>query len=49
METNKLFRLKKPLYGLSESGYYWHETLFNHLIGDLCMTPATSDLILFYR
>lgn len=49
LSSNQLLRLLKPLYGLSDSGDYWHSTFSNHLTRDLNMTLTTGDLSLFFR
>lgn len=49
MNSDQLLKLLKPLYGLSESGDYWHETFFRHLQDDMHMTPTTGDLSFFFK
>lgn len=43
LKTNELLQLLKQLYGLTDSGYYCHETMTNHLKTDLQMFPTTGD------
>jgi hypothetical protein len=40
---DELLQVIKPLYGLSDSGDYWAETLSAHHMEDLRMTQATAD------
>ena len=49
LPPGRLLRLLKPLYGLSDSGDYWHSTFSNHLINDLRMTKTAGDLSLFIK
>lgn len=49
LESDQLLKLLKPLYGLSESGDYWHETFFRHLREDLQTRPSTGDLSCFFK
>lgn len=49
LSEDNLLRLLKPLYGLSDSGDYWHSTFSNHLQHDLNMTQTTGDLSLFFK
>lgn len=39
----------KPLYGLRDSGAYWHKTFSRHLRSDFTMTPTTEDLSMNVR
>lgn len=39
----------KPLYVLTDSGYYWNRTLDQHLCEDLLMNPTTVDLYIYVR
>ena len=49
LSHDKLLRLLKPLYGLSDSGDYWHVTFTRHLTEELGMTHTTGDLSLFFK
>ena len=49
LSPNQLFKLMKPLYGLSDSGDRWHYTLRKHFIEDLSMKPTTGDLSLYVK
>lgn len=49
LPSDQLLKLLKPIYGLSDSGDYWHATFSNHLIRDLGMTSTTGDLSLFFK
>lgn len=49
LASNQLLKILKPLYGISDSGDYWHSTFSNHLIHDLRMTTCTGDLYLFFK
>ena len=49
LSPNKLFKLMKPLYGLSDSGDRWHYTLRMHFIEDLAMKPTTGGLSLYAK
>lgn len=45
---DKLLKLLEILYGLSDSGDYYHITTSNHLIDDLKMHPLTEGFGLLY-
>lgn len=49
LSSDKLLRLDKPLYGLSDAGDYWHETFAKHLKGELRMNSTTGYLSLYIR
>lgn len=49
MKSNQLLKLLKPLFGLSDSGDYWHVTMKKHLVNDLKMHPLTRDLAYFIK
>ena len=49
LNEKQLLRLLKPLYGLADSGDYWHVTFANHIKNDLEMIPSTGDLSLFFQ
>lgn len=44
-----LFKLLRPLYGLSDSGDYWQTTFSGHIKNDLKMSEALSDYSLFFK
>ena len=46
---DQLLRLLKPLYGLTDSGDYWHQTFSRHLKEYLTMRPTAGDLSLYIR
>jgi hypothetical protein len=48
LDENQLLQVVKPLYGLSDSGDYWNETLTDHHLQDLSMEKATGDFSLFF-
>jgi hypothetical protein len=49
LPQNALLELHKPLYGLADSGDYWHNTMSRHLKEDLKMKPCTGDISMFYK
>ena len=49
LASNELLKLLKPLYGLSDSGDYWHETFKLHLRKDLLMKQTDGDLALWFK
>lgn len=46
---DKLLKLLKPLYGLTDSGDYWFSTFTSHVANDLTMRPCISDAALFFK
>ncbi len=42
-------KLLRPLYGLADSGDYWHATFAQYLTHDLGMNDLSSDMSLFFR
>jgi hypothetical protein len=49
LSQDELLQVIKPLYGLSDSGDYWSETLVKHHLRALHMSQATADFSLFFR
>lgn len=49
LPENTLWKLKKPLYGLPESGLLWYETYRSYHEVDLKMDAAVVDPCLYYR
>ncbi len=49
LPSDQLLRLLKPLYGLPDSGDYWHSTFAKHLRDDLLMSCTAGDLSLFFK
>ena len=49
MPAGYVLKLLRPLYGLADSGNYWHATFSKHLTDDLNMEPVASDMSLFFR
>jgi hypothetical protein len=43
LAPNRMLRLVKPLYGLTDSGDIWYETLTTFLRDRLTMLPLTGD------
>lgn len=46
---NELLQIIRPLYGLSDSGDYWYETLTQCHISRLRMKQSTGDFALLFR
>jgi Reverse transcriptase (RNA-dependent DNA polymerase) len=46
---NELLKLFLPLYGLTEGGDYWRETLTKHHTDDLKMKQTKGDFSLFFK
>jgi transposase InsO family protein len=46
---DELLQLVLPLYGITESGDYWGETLTEHHIKDQQMTQTKQDFSLFFK
>lgn len=42
-----MFKVRKPLYGLCDSGDYWPETVHRYFKHDLGLIPMTGDQSLF--
>lgn len=47
--NTELLKLLKALYGLTDSGDYWHYTMANHHMNDLHMEQPTKDLARFVK
>lgn len=45
LDAGQLLKQLKPLYGLSDSGDYWHMTFSSHFMDDLKMVPTAGGLI----
>jgi Reverse transcriptase (RNA-dependent DNA polymerase) len=49
LAPDELLQLILPLYGITESGDYWGETLTDHHINDLKTTQTKQDFSLFFK
>jgi hypothetical protein len=49
LRPTELLQLVKPLYGITEAGDYWGETVRSHHLNDLSMTPCDGDLSTYYK
>lgn len=49
LAPNQLLEILRPLYGLADSGDYWHATFLKHLKKDLGMHSTACDLSLFFK
>jgi hypothetical protein len=49
LSLDEQLQVLKPLYGLSDSGNYWQETLVRHHLSSLNMKQATADYSLVFR
>ena len=49
LADDECFLVKKPLYGLTESGDLWHATVDGHHRDDLVMKPLRSDAATFTK
>lgn len=49
LNPDQLLQLLKPLYGLPDSGDYWHTTFAQHIEKDLGMTRMVGDLSTFFK
>ena len=47
LHPNECFELLRPLYGLSDAGDLWHQTLNAHLVNELQFTPTKADPSLY--
>ena len=48
IEPSTFFELLKPLYGLSDAGDLWHQTLYRHLTKELCLIPTKIYLSSYF-
>jgi hypothetical protein len=46
---DQLLQAVKPLYGLSDAGVYWGQTLNDHHTQELKMVQSTGDISLLYK
>ena len=49
LDSDTLLQIVKPLYGLSDAGDYWGQTLNEHHLKDLKMEQASGDFSLFFK
>jgi hypothetical protein len=49
LPPDELLQVVKPLYGLADSGDYWHETLTAHHITKLLMEQSTGEYSFLFR
>lgn len=49
LTANKLLEVLRPLYGLADSGDYWHATFLRHLKDDMGMQSTACDSSLFFK
>ena len=49
ISKGELLQLRKPLYGICDSGDYWNTTFFKFVKEELLMTPLSSDIAAFYK
>jgi hypothetical protein len=49
LPRNKVLRLLRPLYCLSDAGDYWNETIFDHQANVLGMNPTYGDVCLYIK
>ena len=47
--SDRIFKVVKPLYGVSEAGNHWFMTYHSHHINKLSMTQSTYDPCLLYK
>ena len=47
LQPNECFELLRPLYGLSDAGDLWHQTLHSVLVRDLGLVPTKADPSLY--
>jgi Reverse transcriptase (RNA-dependent DNA polymerase) len=46
---NEFLQLLLPLYGLTEAGDYWTQTLVDHCVGQVQFTQSAADPSFFFR
>lgn len=49
LDRDTLLQVVKPLYGLTDAGDYWGQTLTDHHTKELKMEQATGDFSLFFK
>ena len=49
LDPDQLLQVVKPLYGLSDAGDYWGQTLTDHHTKELNMEQATGDFSLIFK
>lgn len=49
LKFNEFMELLKPLYGLTEAGYYFQHTFSKYIGNDVSMLPTTADLALYTK
>lgn len=46
LKDDQLLEILRPLYGLADSGDYWHATFLKHLKSDTNMQSTSSIIVL---
>lgn len=49
IKAHNFLKIKKPLYGLCDSGNYWVVTMNAHVVSDLGISPLVSDSAFYTR
>lgn len=49
LRSDQIVKRLKPIYGLTDSGYYWNETPTRNLKEELKVIPRKDELALFRR
>lgn len=49
LSSNQLLEILRSLYGLADSGDYWHATFLKHTKKDLGVSSTAWDLSLFFK